>query len=78
MAKINLRNYYLFYKTDFFIDVSDAVEAVLLEAERLERNHIRRCFYNKAYYSLGGGNGIENDSRCTPPIGESKWKKIWR
>ena len=61
MAKINLRDYYPFYKTDFFVDVPDAVEAFLLEAERLERNHIRRRFYNKAYYSLDAGDGIENN-----------------
>ena len=61
MAKINLRDYYPFYNTDFFIDVPDEVEAALLEAERLEQNYIRRRFYNKAYYSLDAGDGIEND-----------------
>jgi len=61
MVKINLRDYYPFYKTDFFVDVPDEVETALLEAERLERNYIRRCFYNKAYYSLDAGDGIEND-----------------
>ena len=38
MAKINLRDYYPFYKTDFFVDVPDEVEAALMEAERLEQN----------------------------------------
>lgn len=61
MAKINLRDYYPFYKTDFFVDVPDEVETALLEAERLEQNYIRRRFYNKAYYSLDAGDGIEND-----------------
>ena len=61
MAKINLRDYYPFYKTDFFVDVPDEVEIALLEAERLERNHNRRRFYNKAYYSLDADDGIEND-----------------
>lgn len=61
MAKINLRDYYPFYKTDFFVDVPDEVEVALLEAERLEQNYIRRRFYNKAYYSLDAGDGIEND-----------------
>jgi RNA polymerase sigma-70 factor (ECF subfamily) len=61
MAKINLRDFYPFYKTDFFVDVPDEVEAALLEAERLERNYIRRRFYNKAYYSLDVNDGIEND-----------------
>ncbi len=63
MAKINLRDYYPFYNTDFFLDVPDEVEAALLEAERLEQNYIRRRrrFYNKAYYSLDAGDGIEKD-----------------
>ncbi len=37
------------------------MEAALLEAERLERNFIRRRFYNKAHDSLDAGDGIEND-----------------
>lgn len=37
------------------------MEAALLEAERLERNFMRRRFYNKAHYSLDAGDGIEND-----------------
>ncbi len=61
MAKINLRDFYPFYNTDFFIEIPDEVEAALLEAERLERNFIRRRFYNKAHYSLDAGDGIEND-----------------
>lgn len=61
MAKINLRDFYPFYNTDFFIEIPDEVEAALLEADRLERNYIRRRFYNKAHYSLDAGDGIEND-----------------
>lgn len=61
MAKINLRDFYPFYNTDLFIDIPDEVEVALLEAERLERNYIRRRFYNKAHYSLDADDGIEND-----------------
>ena len=61
MAKINLRDFYPFYNTDLFIEIPDEVEAALLEAERLERNFMRRRFYNKAHYSLDAGDGIEND-----------------
>jgi RNA polymerase sigma-70 factor (ECF subfamily) len=61
MAKINLRDFYPFYSTDFFIEIPDEVEAALLEAERLEHNYIRRRFYNKAHYSLDADDGIEKD-----------------
>lgn len=61
MSKINLRDFYPFYNTDLFIEIPDEVEAALLEAERLERNFMRRRFYNKAHYSLDAGDGIEND-----------------
>jgi RNA polymerase sigma-70 factor, ECF subfamily len=61
MAKINLRDFYQFYNTDLFIEIPDEVEAALLESERLERNYIRRRFYNKAHYSLDANDGIEND-----------------
>lgn len=61
MAKINLRDFYPFHNTDLFIDIPDEVNAALMEAERLERNYIRRRFYNKAYYSLDADDGIEKD-----------------
>ncbi len=67
MAKINLRDFYPFYHSDFFVEISDDVETVLLEAERLEKNYIRRRFYNKAYYSLDADNGIEKDILFVSP-----------
>lgn len=62
MAKINLRDYYPFYNADLFIDIPDEVAATLAEAERLERNYIRRMFWNKAQYSLDADDGIEHDA----------------
>ena len=61
MAKINLRDFYPFYK-NCTIEVPDNVAAVLQEAERLERNYIRRMFWNKAHYSLDAGDGIEHEA----------------
>lgn len=61
MAKINLRDFYPFYHSDFFVKIPDEVETALLEAERLEKNYIRRRFYNKAHYSLDANDGIEKD-----------------
>jgi RNA polymerase sigma-70 factor (ECF subfamily) len=59
MVKINLRKFYPFYNNDVFVEVSDEVAAALAEAERLERNYMRRSFYNKAHYSIDAGDGIE-------------------
>ena len=61
MAKINLRDYYPFYNSDFFVEISDEIKDALLEAERLEKNYIRRRFYNKAHYSPDADDGIEKD-----------------
>jgi len=62
MAIINLRDFYPFYMQDTIIEVSDEVAAALAEAERMERNYIRRMFYNKAHYSLDAEDGIETSA----------------
>lgn len=62
MATINLRDYYPFYHSDSLIEVPDEVAAALAEAERMERNYLRRLIYNKAFYSLDAGDGIEQDA----------------
>lgn len=55
MKKINLRDLYPFYHNDLFVEISDEVAAALAEAERMERNYIRRVYWNKAYFSLDAG-----------------------
>lgn len=59
MIEINLRHFYPWYIEDCFIEISDEVAEALTEAERLERNYMRRMFYNKAQYSLNADDGIE-------------------
>ena len=59
MKIINLRDYYPFYTHDTLLEVPDEVAEALAEAERLERNYMRRMFYNKAQYSLDADDGIE-------------------
>ena len=59
MKIINLRDYYPFYTQDTLLEVSDEVAQAMAEAERLERNYMRRMFYNKAQYSLDVDDGIE-------------------
>lgn len=62
MSKINLREFYPFYHNDLFVEVPDEVAEALAEAERLERNYIRRVYWNKAYFSLDAGDGIEHEA----------------
>lgn len=62
MQRINLRDFYPFYSTDIFADIPDEVAAALLEAQRLERNYIRRMFWNKAQFSLDADDGIEHEA----------------
>ena len=66
MKTINLRDYYPFYHNDLFIEVSDEVASALQEAERQERNYLRRVVYNKAFYSLDAGDGIEAEALNLP------------
>jgi len=66
MAKINLRDFYAFYNSDLFIEIPDEVKTAILESERLEKNYIRRRYYNKAHYSLDTNDGIEKDIFSCP------------
>lgn len=61
MTKINLRDYYPFYTSNIFIEVSDKVAAAMLEAKRQEEAYKRRMYRHKAHYSLDRGDGIECD-----------------
>jgi len=67
MIRINLRDYYPFYNVDMFVDIPDEGAAALMDAERQERNHIRRVLWNKAYYSLDADDGIESNALFAPP-----------
>lgn len=60
MTRINLREYYPFYTSDYFIDVPDEVAALLLAHARYEATNKRRTYRHRAHYSLDRGDGIEN------------------
>ena len=62
MVTINLRDFYPFYAQDTMIEVSNEVAVALAEAERVERNYMRRIFYNKAQYSIDAEDGVESTS----------------
>lgn len=60
MSTINLKDFYPWYVTDEYIEVSEEVAAELLADKRYEKSYWRRAYYNKAHYSLDAGDGIEN------------------
>lgn len=61
MTTINLREFYYWYRTNEYIEVSDEVAEELRADKRYEVTHHRRMKRNKANYSLDAGDGIEND-----------------
>lgn len=61
MKKINLRDYYPFYKSDFFIEVADEIAELFKQFERKEHAEFERRRVHRAYYSLDAGDGIERD-----------------
>lgn len=61
MKKINLRDYYPFYKTDLFIEVDDEIVPLLKRFELDENAYQLRTYRHKAYYSLDRNDGIEHE-----------------
>lgn len=60
MPTINLKDFYPWYTTDEYIEVSTEVAAELFADKRYEKSYRRRVYYNKAQYSLDAGDAIEN------------------
>ena len=60
MKRINLREYYPFYKADLFVEVPDEVADLLRESVLLEEAYRIRTYRHKAYYSLDYGDNIES------------------
>lgn len=61
MKKINLWDYYPFYTSDSFIEVSDEVAAMLQKFELHEAAYRMRTYRHKAYYSLDRDDGVQHD-----------------
>jgi RNA polymerase sigma-70 factor (ECF subfamily) len=61
MIRINLRDYYPFYKSDFFVDVTEEIAELFKQFIRKEHANFERRRFYKAYYSLDAGDGIERN-----------------
>ncbi len=62
MAIINLRDYYPFYTSDCFMEVSDEVAEMFKEFDRKEAAYRLRTYRHKAYYSLDRDDGLEHEA----------------
>jgi len=62
MTTINLRDFYPWYTSDEFVEVSDEIADELLADKRYQKAHRRRVYRNKAQYSLDVGDGIETEA----------------
>jgi RNA polymerase sigma-70 factor (ECF subfamily) len=60
MKKINLRDFYPYYRHDTCIEIADGLEKLMREFELLEAAYLRRLYRNRAHYSLNRNDGIEN------------------
>ena len=61
MIRINLRDYQPFYKSDFFVEVTNEIFTLLKQLSRKEHADFERRRVYKAYYSLDADDGIEKD-----------------
>ena len=59
MTTINLKDYYPWYLTNEYIEVTDEVAEALMASKRAEAAHAERVRYNRAYYSLDCDDGID-------------------
>ena len=66
MAIINLRDYYPFYTSDCFMEVSDEVAEMFKEFDCKEADYRLHAYRHKAYYSLDRDNGLEHEAVHKP------------
>lgn len=62
MIRINLRDYYPFYTSDFFIEVADEIVLSLKHFDLDESAYQLRTYRHKTYYSLDRNDGIEHEA----------------
>ncbi|MDK2800459.1 MAG: hypothetical protein PWQ70_2078 [Clostridiales bacterium] len=61
MIRINLRDYYPFYKSDFFVEVTNEILELFKQLNLKKHADFERRRVHKAYYSLDADDGIEKD-----------------
>ena len=64
MKIINLRDYYPFYSTDVFLEVSDEVASFLEDEKRLQINYAQYIRDNKAFYDTTYADSRASAASC--------------
>mgnify|MGYP005914521611 CR=1 FL=1 len=62
MAIINLRDYYPFYTSDYFMEVPEDVVEMFKEFDRKEAAYRLRTYRHKAYFSLDYDINVEHEA----------------
>lgn len=62
MAIINLRDYYPFYTSDCYMEVSEEIADMFKEFDRREAAYRLRTYRHQAYYSLDRDDGLEHEA----------------
>ncbi|MEA5151490.1 MAG: sigma factor-like helix-turn-helix DNA-binding protein [Oscillospiraceae bacterium] len=75
MIKINLRDFYSFYKRDTYLEVSDEIAEVMRQWIRDDEAYRIRTYRAKAYYSLDRADGIEFDAVFTTQSPEELYER---
>lgn len=70
MTTINLKDFFYWYRTDEFVEVTDEVAEELRADKRYEVTYHRRMKRNKANFSLDAEDGIENTACVFEPSPE--------
>ena len=78
MTTINLKDFYSWYLTDEYIEVSDEVAAVFLADARYEMAYQRRLSRHKAQYSLDCDDGIEYSACLHEPTPQELLERMER
>ena len=61
MKIINLRDYYPFYQSEYFVEVPDEIAELFTQFNRKNHSDYERRCVHMAYYSLDAGDNIEKD-----------------
>ncbi len=78
MTTINLRDFYPWYISDEFVEVTDEVAAELRADKLYEAAHTERVRRNKAYYSLDCDDGIEYSACVHEPSPQALIERMER